>query len=198
MCGRFVLTVDQKTIESHYNVVLPERFEPNNNVSPTQQIPIVIKNDQALTAVFARWGLIPSWSKDKAIGYKMINARAETIDEKPSFKTSFKSRRCLIPANGFYEWKTLESGKKIPCLFKLKTGELFSFAGLWSDWIDPVLKSSIATCTIITTEPNPLVATVHDRMPVMLSKDDEKLWLDMPDKSLLCSFNESLMEMSHV
>ena len=122
MCGRFVLTVDQKTIESHYNVVLPEGFEPNNNVSPTQQIPVVIKDDQGLKAMFTRWGLIPSWSKDKAIGYKMINARAETIDEKPSFKTAFKSRRCLIPANGFYEWKTLESGKKMPCLFKLKTG----------------------------------------------------------------------------
>lgn len=198
MCGRFVLTVDQKTIESHYNVVLPEGFEPNNNVSPTQDIPIIIKSEQALSAVFARWGLIPSWSKDKAIGYKMINARAETIDEKPSFKTSFKSRRCLIPANGFYEWKTLDSGKKIPFLFKLKTGEMFSFAGLWSDWVDPVLKAVITTCTIITTEPNQLVASVHDRMPVMLTHDDEKCWLESPDKSLLDAFDESLMEVSQI
>lgn len=193
MCGRFVLTVDQKTIESHYNVVLPEGFESNNNVSPTQQIPIIIKSEQALIAVFARWGLIPSWSKDKAIGYKMINARAETIDEKPSFKSSFKSRRCLIPANGFYEWKTLDNGKKIPCLFKLKSDEMFSFAGLWSDWIDPVLKESITTCTIITTEPNQLVASVHDRMPVILSKEDEAKWLTSPDKGLLSPYNEYLM-----
>lgn len=198
MCGRFVLTVDQQTIENHYNVILPDKLEPNSNVSPTQNVPIIVKNEQVLKAIFARWGLIPSWSKDKSIGYKMFNARADTIDEKPSFKSSFKSRRCLVPANGFYEWKTLDNGKKLPCIFKLVSDEMFSFAGLWSDWIDPVTKTSVVSCTIITTEPNDLVATVHDRMPVILSKVDEQSWLNLPDKSLLKPFDSSMMKVANV
>jgi putative SOS response-associated peptidase YedK len=134
-----------------------------------------------------RWGLIPSWSKDPAIANNLINARAETVDQKPSFKDAFKRRRCLLVADGFYEWKR-EGSKKMPLYYYLKSGRTFGFAGLYETWISPD-KKEINTCVIITTAANELIAPVHDRMPVILSHEQEKFWLagDVADVEYLKS-----------
>jgi putative SOS response-associated peptidase YedK len=143
---------------------------------PNQLIPAVINHNGKNQLVCFRWGLIPSWSKDPSIANKLINARAETVDKKPSFKDAFKKRRCLIVADGFYEWKR-EGKSKIPLYFYLKSGRPFGFAGLYETWISPD-KKEINTCVIITTNANELIAPVHDRMPVILSNDQERIWLD--------------------
>jgi putative SOS response-associated peptidase YedK len=134
-----------------------------------------------------RWGLIPSWSKDPSIANKLINARAETVDKKPSFKNAFKKKRCLIVADGFYEWKK-EGKSKIPLYFYLKSGRPFGFAGLYETWTSPD-KKEINTCAIITTDANELIKPVHDRMPVILPRDKEQVWLasDVADASVLLS-----------
>ncbi len=194
MCGRFVLSADQVTIESHYNVALPDSFQPRASIAPSQKAPVVIRQNGASKAVFAGWGLIPGWAKDAAIAKRTFNARAETVDEKPSFRQSFLTGRCLVPATGFIEWQKLEDGTKRPYLIKLASADLFSFAGLWSLWVDRATGLAVPTFTIITTQPNELVAKLHDRMPAMLGKEDEGDWLDRPDKSLLKPFDGSLME----
>jgi putative SOS response-associated peptidase YedK len=130
-----------------------------------------------------RWGLIPSWAKDVSVGYKMINARAETIEEKPSFRVAFQRRRCLIPADGFYEWK-IEDGHKYPYLFTLKDRKPFTFAGLWETWRSQE-GGEINSCTIITTEPNSLVAQYHNRMPVILGYENRWRWLEERTKEEL-------------
>jgi putative SOS response-associated peptidase YedK len=156
---------------------------------PNQLIPAVINHQGINQLVCFRWGLIPSWSKDPSIAEKMFNARAETVDKKPSFRDAFKKRRCLIVADGFYEWKR-EGNKKMPLYYYLKSGRPFGFAGLYETWLSPD-KKEIKTCVIITTAANELIAPVHDRMPVILSGEQEKFWLegDVPDvadlKSLL-------------
>ncbi len=122
-----------------------------------------------------RWGLIPPWAKDEKIGYKMINARAETVSEKPSYKNAFKRKRCIIPADSFYEWKNTDNGK-VPMRFKLNSNGIFALAGLWESWESPEGKT-IHTCTVITTTPNELVKPVHNRMPVILKPEDEAAWL---------------------
>jgi putative SOS response-associated peptidase YedK len=123
-----------------------------------------------------RWGLIPSWAKDQSIGSRMINARAETLSEKPSFRDAFRKRRCLVVADGFYEWQKV-AGRKRPMRIVLQTGEPFAFAGLWESWRDPE-GTTVRSCTIITTGPNSLIEPIHNRMPVILSRDDEARWLD--------------------
>jgi putative SOS response-associated peptidase YedK len=143
---------------------------------PKQLVPVVIRHNGINQLVCFRWGLIPSWSKDPSIASKLINARAETVDKKPSFKDAFKKRRCLIVADGFYEWKR-EGNKKMPLYFYLKSGRPFGFAGLYETWISPD-KKEINTCVIITTAANELIAPDHDRMPVILSNDQERVWLD--------------------
>ncbi len=154
---------------------MPDDLVPNVNISPGQNIPVVIDPVTRDVQLF-RWGLIPGWAKDPKIGYKMINARAETVAEKPSFRVSFQRRRCLIPADGFYEWKT-EEGRKYPFLFTLKDRIPFTFAGLWDSWRG-VEGEIINSCTIITTTPNSLVAQYHDRMPVILDNDNRWQWLE--------------------
>jgi putative SOS response-associated peptidase YedK len=144
---------------------------------PCQFIPTVINYNGKNQLVCFRWGLIPSWSKDPSIANKLINARAETVDKKPSFKEALKKRRCLIVADGFYEWKR-EGKSKMPLYFYLKSGRPFGFAGLYETWISPD-KKEINTCVIVTTNANELIAPVHDRMPVILSKDQERAWLDI-------------------
>lgn len=177
MCGRFVLITDLSVIAGDFNISrVSVNFEPNRNVSPGRQIPAVVASakDRMLTSFL--WGLIPFWAKDPSIGAKLINARAETVAQKPSFKNAFIQRRCLIPADGFYEWKK-EGNKKIPCCFGLKSGAPFYFAGLYEKWIAPD-KKQVESCTIITTQANRLVLPVHDRMPVMVPKVAQDLWLD--------------------
>jgi putative SOS response-associated peptidase YedK len=178
MCGRFTLTVDPADLQEAFpDTAFPPKFAPRFNIAPTQPI-LAIPNDGKNAADFFVWGLIPSWAKDPSIGNKLINARAETLAEKPSFRGGFKYKRCLILADGFYEWKVVPDQKaKIPHFIFLKGREPFAFAGLWDEWHGPD-GGSLRSATIITTEPNELMATIHNRMPVILHPRDYARWLD--------------------
>lgn len=180
MCGRFALYADYAALLERFNIeeaaLEQGLYEKNYNVAPSQQIAAVINDGKQNRLGTFHWGLIPSWAKDHKIGYKMINARGETAAEKPSFRTAFRKRRCLIPASAFYEWKKGEGGKT-PMLIHLEDDELFAFAGLWESW-KAQDGQMVHSCTILTTEPNALMAEIHDRMPVILSKSDEQVWLD--------------------
>lgn len=178
MCGRFTLTVDPSEIADTFgNFEFPTQFAPRFNIAPTQPV-LVIPNDAKNKADFFIWGLIPSWSKDPAIGNKLINARGETLAEKPSFRGGFKYKRCLILADGFYEWKASPGSKtKTPYFIHMKDRKPFAFAGLWDEWQSPD-GDSVRTCTIITTEPNELMSALHNRMPVILNAKDYDRWLD--------------------
>jgi len=176
MCGRFVLLTDLSRIVQSFDIQeVSGEYHPGVNISPGRMIAAVIR-DSINRLVDFKWGLIPAWTKDPSIGYKMINARAETVSEKPSFRQAFRKRRCLIVADGFYEWKQ-EAGRKTPMRFYLKSGEPFGLAGLYETWILPG-KDRVDTCTIITTDANELVASVHDRMPVIVSKEKEASWIN--------------------
>jgi putative SOS response-associated peptidase YedK len=176
MCGRFVLISDLSVITEAFDIQeIAFDYRPSVNVLPSHQIAAVI-HDGVNRLIQLRWGLIPSWAKDPSIGSRLINARAETLAEKPSFRNAFKKRRCLIIADGFYE--SLKEGKKtLPFYFRLKTGNPFGFAGLYEMWTSPE-GQPIHTCTIITTEPNDLIQPIHNRMPVIMPKDKESLWID--------------------
>jgi len=177
MCGRFILLTDLSAIVDSFNIgMVAEEYMTGSNISPGQQISAVIQEAKINKLVNFRWGLIPSWAKDPAISNKMFNARAETVAEKPSFREAFKRRRCLIVADGFYEWQKIDRIKK-PLRFFLKSGEPFALAGLYENWISPD-KEAVRTCTIITTAPNELVQPVHDRMPVIMQKGLVDIWLD--------------------
>ncbi len=178
MCGRFTLTVDPAELKDAFaDFTFPSKFAPRFNIAPTQPI-LAIPNDGQHKADFFVWGLIPSWSKDPAIGQRLINARAETLAEKPSFRGGFKYKRCLILADGFYEWQAVPGTKaKTPHFIFLKDRQPFAFAGLWDEWHNPG-GDSIRSATIITTEPNELMATLHNRMPVILDPKDYEQWLD--------------------
>jgi len=179
MCGRFVLLTDLSVIIESFDIQdVTSESRPGNNISPGQQVAAVLRKDDHNSLVDFRWGLIPSWAKDPSIGNKMFNARAETIAEKPSFKNAFQKKRCLIVADGFYEWQKLGKVKK-PLYFSLKSGRPFGFAGLHETWVSPE-HQPIHTCTIITTEPNELIQPIHNRMPVIVEKDQEADWID-PD-----------------
>jgi putative SOS response-associated peptidase YedK len=199
MCGRFVLLTDLSKIVQTFDIQEASgAYHSGLNISPGQVITAVI-HDSINRLVDFKWGLVPSWAKDPAIGNKMINARAETVAEKPSFRQAFRHGRCLIVANGFYEWKT-DGKKKTPLRFGLKSGEPFGFAGLFETWMSPE-KTPLRTCTIITTGANELVSPIHDRMPVIVSKAEESTWID-PDNqdqacllSILRPYPADLMEM---
>jgi putative SOS response-associated peptidase YedK len=176
MCGRFVLISDLSVITNAFEIAeIACRYRPDPDIRPGRQIAAVV-HDGANKLISLRWGLIPSWSKDPAMGSRLINARAETLAEKPSFKNAFKKRRCLIVADGFYESQK-DGNKKIPVLFRLKSGQPFGFAGLYEIWKSPE-GESFATCTIITTEPNDLIRPIHNRMPVIVPKEKVSLWID--------------------
>jgi len=177
MCGRFTLTVDPAGLQEAFpDAVFPPRYAPRFNIAPTQPI-LAIPNDGKNKADFFVWGLIPSWAKDPSLGGKLINARAETLAEKPSFRGGFKYKRCLILADGFYEWKSIPGSKpKIPHFIFLKNRKPFAFAGLWDEWRSPD-GGSVRSATIITTEPNELMSTIHNRMPVILHPRDYSRWL---------------------
>lgn len=178
MCGRFTLTVDPAEQQEPFNnFTFPEKFAPRFNIAPTQPI-LAIPNDDKFTADFFVWGLIPMWAKDPNIGSRLINARAETLPEKPAFRGSLKYKRCLILADGFYEWKTVEGKKsKTPFFIHMKDRKPFAFAGLWDSWNSPE-GSQIKSTTIITTEPNELMSLLHNRMPVILHPRDYDKWLN--------------------
>ena len=178
MCGRFTLTIDPAEAQDTFsNYSFPEKFAPRFNIAPTQPV-LAIPNDDKFTADFFIWGLIPMWAKDPQIGNRLINARSETLAEKPSFRGSLKYKRCLILADGFYEWKGSPGKKaKTPFFIHMKDRKPFAFAGLWDSWNSPD-GSQIKTCTIITTEPNELMSLLHNRMPVILHPRDYAKWLD--------------------
>jgi putative SOS response-associated peptidase YedK len=202
VCGRFTLTADPQALRQAFPFLhLPEsqaqQIPPRYNIAPTQPV-AVIANNRADYLDFFVWGLIPSWAKDPSIGSRMINARAETLAEKPSFRTALKRRRCLIPADGFYEWRT-EGKIKAPMYIRLASGQPFALAGLWDNWHAPD-GSEIRSCTIITGRPNALVAPIHDRMPIILPPDAYDLWLAAAEQDprdllpLLQPFDPAQME----
>jgi putative SOS response-associated peptidase YedK len=176
MCGRFTRGASVEVIAEEFGIeeILTD-LQPSFNIAPTQNLVAVIK-DVEKKLLSMRWGLIPSWAKDETIGNKLINARAETILEKPSFKTAFKRKRCLIVADGFYEWKA-DGKEKTPYFICLKSKKLFAFAGLYDVWRTPEA-GELTTCTIITTEANEFMQKLHHRMPVILTKDGREAWLD--------------------
>ena len=178
MCGRFSLVRDgTQLLESFPGFVFPDDVPQRYNIAPSLEVAAVV-NDGTGTARFVKWGLVPHWANDPKIGNRMINARAETLSEKPAFRDAYRKRRCLVLADGFYEWRKEPGEKrKTPLYIRLKSERAFAFAGLWETWRQPDGKA-LSTCTIITTEPNALVASIHNRMPVILSPDGYETWLD--------------------
>jgi putative SOS response-associated peptidase YedK len=178
MCGRFTLTVEPAALQETFpEYKFPAEGKPRFNIAPTQPV-LVLPNDGKNTADYYVWGLIPSWAKDPTIGSRLINARADTLGEKPSFRGSYKYKRCLVFSDGFYEWKPEPGTKtKVPHFIRLESGKPFAFAGLWDEWHAPD-GSQVKSCTIITTDPNALMASLHNRMPVILPESAYAAWLD--------------------
>lgn len=184
MCGRFTLRQPDRLAERFQaELDLDGALPPRFNVAPAQPVPIVVATPAGRRLHLARWGLIPSWAKDPSIGHRLINARAETLAEKPSFRAALRSRRCLVPADGFFEWQRA-GGRKTPYFLHRRDDGLFAFAGLYEHWRDPAGRT-VTSCTIITTTPNETVgaggpggSAIHDRMPAILAPDEEAAWLD--------------------
>ena len=178
MCGRFTLFEADKILSKEFGVSGFPSLSPRYNIAPSQTVAAIRATHAGSGRELAllRWGLIPSWSKDPSIGNRLINARAETAREKPSFRNAFRRRRCLIPANGFYEWQRRERGKQ-PYFVRMRDERLFAFAGLWDRW-EGTDKCAIESCTILTTAANDVLAPIHDRMPVILPATEYARWLD--------------------
>jgi len=199
MCGRYTIVAQPDDLEDRFGATADRSLEPRYNAAPGQELPVVT-NDAPDTISHLQWGLIPAWADDPAIGNSLINARAETVDEKRSFGDAYECRRCLVPAEGFYEWAETDAGKQ-PYRVTLDNGEPFALAGLWERWQPPQKQTGldefgdgdpdseadpIETFTIVTTEPNAVIEPLHDRMAVVLSPDGEGRWLDSDDgKDLL-------------
>ncbi|WP_433939133.1 SOS response-associated peptidase [Paenibacillus lautus] len=184
MCGRFTLTVTWEELMTRY-LIDPESVSPFHvpryNIAPTQMVTAIIHDGSTNRIGQLQWGLVPSWAKDSSGGAKMINARSETLEDKPAYRMPFYRKRCLIPADGFYEWQKSGNGKQ-PFRIGLKNGEIFSMAGLYDTWITSG-GEKLSTCTVITTEPNRLMEPIHNRMPVILRPADEALWLERQPSS---------------
>jgi putative SOS response-associated peptidase YedK len=203
MCGRFSLALSEasRSLMAEFKLASSPQLEPRYNIAPTQYIAAVVEPPEQNRHIdLFKWGLIPSWAKDQSFAARMINARSETITEKPSFRGSFKRKRCLIPATGFYEWKAAavldqnpqtskkpKRGKKQPYYVHLEGDRLFGMAGLWSAWTDQTTSEVIESCTILTTTANELMQDIHDRMPVIIAPEDYDTWLDpsFDDKGML-------------
>ena len=200
MCGRYSLTIDFDVLEDRFTfrggVQLP--LVTKYNIAPSQEVLTVVNDGSENQAQVMKWGLIPFWAKDPKIGSRMINARAETVVEKSVFREAFSKRRCLVVADGFYEWQKTHEGK-VPMRIVLKSGEPFGFAGLWATWKSPD-GQSVNSCTIITTTANSLMEPIHNRMPVILSREAEQDWLDATNtdsgdlRELLVPYAASEME----
>ena len=184
MCGRFTLTATTTTLtETFPGLELSDQPIPRYNITPTQDVAVVANNNAAKIEFF-RWGLIPSWAKDPAIGNRMINARSETLAEKPSFRTAYKRRRCLVLADGYYEWrKQPGGGAKTPYYIRMASAQLFAFAGLWEQWKPTRESDAVLSCTIITCPPNKMLEQIHHRMPVILDNDAYDQWLKPTDQA---------------
>lgn len=182
MCGRYALKATATELIDHFRLISCPDFSPRYNIAPQSMIPVIrFKTDTGRVGQLVKWGLIPSWAKDPSIGAKMNNARGETVAEKPSFRASFAKHRCLIPANGFYEWKLISEGGKVRkqpyYIHPTAPGDLFAFAGLLAAWKSEQGETIVSTC-IITTEPNEVMSPIHDRMPVILNPEQFDAWLD--------------------
>ena len=177
MCGRYNIITDAQALYDAYHVEaeLADGRLARYNVAPATEQLVILPEGGRRAARWYRWGLIPHWAKDPAIACKTINARGESVAVKPAFRAAFRQRRCLVPATGFYEWKIREGGKQ-PYLIRPRSGGLLSFAGLWESWARP--EGEVRSFTIVTTEPNALMARIHDRMPAIVRRDDYARWLD--------------------
>jgi putative SOS response-associated peptidase YedK len=178
MCGRFTLAIDGSELEAEFEgMQIPATYVARYNIAPSQPV-LAITNSEPTVADFLVWGLIPAWAKDPTIGSRLINARGETLAEKPAFRSSYRYKRCVIPADGFYEWKAvLGTRTKVPHYVRLRSAKPFGLAGLWSEW-RAADGSEVRTCSIITTAPNALMAPIHNRMPVILGREARAAWLD--------------------
>jgi putative SOS response-associated peptidase YedK len=200
MCGRFSLALKDsgRSLIEAFKLAQASDLEPRYNIAPTQYIAAVLETpEQPRHLTLLKWGLIPSWAKDQSFATRMINARSETVTEKPAFRGSFKRKRCLIPATGFYEWQAVSNAdqiakqgrktKKQPYYIHLQSNRPFGFAGLWSEWTDKTTGEVIDSCTILTTAANELMQTIHDRMPVIIEPEDYDTWLDptLDDRGVL-------------
>ena len=179
MCGRYRLSRRKQLVEEYFDTESDEpEWTPRYNIAPSQPVPVIRQNPKKPRRELSlmRWGLIPSWAKDASIAARMINARSETVGTKPAFRDPMTNRRCLIPADGFYEWQ--RTGKvKQPYCFEVNDGDLFALAGIWDRWTDPN-RNTVETCSILTTSPNAVTSAIHDRMPVILDPDSYDIWLD--------------------
>jgi putative SOS response-associated peptidase YedK len=185
MCGRYSLTTPVEGMRRLFDFPELPNLAPRYNIAPTQEAPVIRRDEQgARHMALLRWGLIPSWAKDRAIGNRLINARSETVASKPAFRGAFRSRRCLVPADGFYEWQS-EGGKKLPWRIGLAGGASFAFAGLWERWQDKTENAGVESFTIITTDANETVRPIHGRMPVILAPGDHEQWLAASDPARL-------------
>ena len=178
MCGRYRLSRRKQLVEEYFDSGGEDDWVPRYNIAPTQAVPIIRQNpkEPRRELSLVRWGLIPSWAKDSSGAARMINARSETAAATPAFRDAMTSRRCLIPADGFYEWQKTGKARQ-PYCFEVNEGELFAFAGLWDRWKDPS-GQWVKSCSILTTTPNAVTGYVHDRMPVILDRADYDLWID--------------------
>jgi putative SOS response-associated peptidase YedK len=193
MCGRYSLHSSPEVVALMFGLSEVPAYQPRYNIAPASQVLIARQEGELRAAAMVKWGLVPRWAKDPAMGARMNNARAETVAQKPSFREAYRKRRCLIPANGFYEWK-LENGLKQPYYIHPASGELFAFAGLWEQWND------LQTCAIITTEANATMAAVHERMPVIVAPIDYAAWLsgESYEKVALCPCSDAAIAIRRV
>jgi putative SOS response-associated peptidase YedK len=185
MCGRFTITFSPEDIQAFFDLAEARDFDPRFNVAPSQKVPAIRTEDGRRRLALLHWGLIPFWADDPKIGYRTINARAETVHKSPAFRAAFRKRRCIIPAGGFFEW--LKKGKeKQPFYIYRQDGNPMAFAGLWEHWEgeDKGERKTIESCTILTTTSNDLVGKLHDRMPVILEQEDVGLWLDPQEEGV--------------
>lgn len=190
MCGRYRLSRRKQIIEEHFDTAdWRDEWNPRFNIAPTQPVPVIRQHpkEPIRQVSIMRWGLIPHWAKDASAAAGMMNARSETAATKPAFRDPLKFRRCLIPADGFYEWKRTGTSKQ-PFCFEVREGELFAFAGLWDGWKDPN-GQWVKTCSILTTTPNAVTSAVHDRMPVILDPESYDLWLDPTMQNVAAIFD---------
>lgn len=175
MCGRYALTSPPAAIAERFHLLWAPKIEAHYNIAPSQMIPVVRETAEGRALALLKWGLIPWWAKDAHIGAKLINARAESLASKPAFRDAYRHRRCLVPADAFYEWKPV-AGRKQPYCIRMRDHTLFGMAGLWEHWVAPD-GQVVESCTIVTVEANALVGELHDRMPLILAPADYDAWL---------------------
>jgi putative SOS response-associated peptidase YedK len=178
MCGRYAFFSPAAAVRRTFALEDVPELEPRYNVAPTQEVPAVLAGEEGRRAfALLHWGLVPKWAKERAIGNRMINARAETLAEKPAFRDAFRKRRCLVLADGWYEWQVTPGGKQ-PWFIRMSDGRPFAFAGLWERWKDPASGAQLESCTIVTTDASASIRRIHERMPVVLAEQDWDRWLD--------------------